>query len=218
VSGEAPGHLAAAPYSLRPFLAPLVVVVLLGVLNGLIYRGVVTFLPTHLSENVHLGAAGIDSVMLAGSFTTVALLFGVAGQFLGGYLSDRRSREKLALLATAISVPALAAVWGFGGLLLLGSAALFAFFHFMSQPVFNALVADYSPDLWRGRVYGVYFFCAFGVGSFSAGPLGYAAEQHGVETVFLICAAIGALATLCTVLLVLKTRGRRMGDKMPEAA
>lgn len=205
--------------SLRPYLAPLVLVLVIGVLNGLIYRGVLTFLPTHLSENVHLsGVVGIDSVMLAGSFTSVALLFGVAGQFLGGYLSDRRSREMLALFATAVSVPALAAVWGYGGLLLLGSAAFFAFFHFMSQPVFNALIADYTPDLWRGRMYGVYFFCCFGVGSFSAGALGYVAETHGVEMVFLVCTAIGVLATLFTVLLVLKTRGRTAVDRTSEAA
>ncbi len=204
--------------SLRPYLAPLVLVLVIGVLNGLIYRGILTFLPTHLSENVHLGAVGLDSVMLAGSFTSVALLFGVAGQFLGGYLSDRRSREMLALFATAVSVPALAAVWGFGGLLLLGSAAFFAFFHFMSQPVFNALIADYTPDLWRGRMYGVYFFCCFGVGSFSAGALGYVAEMHGVEMVFLVCTAIGVLATLFTAVLVLKTRGRTRVDKTREAA
>ncbi len=202
VSGEAPGHLAAAPYSLRPFLAPLVVVVLLGVLNGLIYRGVVTFLPTYLSENVHLGAAGIDSVMLAGSFTTFALLFGVAGQFLGGYLCDRRSREWIVLLCTAVTVPALAAVWGFGGALLLGSAAFFAFFHFMMQPVFNALIADYTPVLWRGRMFGVYFFGALAGGSFAATGLGYVAETRGLDTVFLVCGVLALLATVFSAPLV----------------
>jgi MFS family permease len=164
----------------------------------------VTFLPTHLSASVNTGLAGIDPIMLGGSFTTVALLFGVFGQFTGGYLSDRRRREMLALVSLGVSVPALLGVWGFGGALLLGAAATFAFFNFMSQPVFNALIADYCPDSWRGRMYGIYFFCAFGVGSFSASALGYVVEAQGVRTVFLVCAGIGVLSVAFIVPLLVR--------------
>ena len=216
--GEAPGQPAAAASSLRPLLAPLVVIVLLGVLNGLIYRGVVTFLPTYLSENVHLGGVGTDSVLLAGSFTTVALLFGVAGQFLGGYLCDRRSREWLVLLSTAVTVPALAAVWGSGGVLLLGAAAFFAFFHFMTQPIFNALITDYTPVLWRGRMFGVYFFCALAMGSFSATGLGYVAETRGLDAVFFVCGIFALLATLSSIPLVVWARRRAARVRTSEAA
>jgi MFS family permease len=205
---RAPSHLATAPITLRQFLAPLVVVVLLGILNGLIYRAVVTFLPTHLSTNVHMGGSGIHSVLLAGSFTTIALLFGVVGQFFGGSLCDRWSREGIVLLSTAMTVPALIAVWAAGGTLLLASAALFAFFHFMSQPVFNALIADYTPVLWRGRMFGIYFFCSLAVGSFSATGLGYVAETRGIEMVFMACAAFAVAATLVSVPLVVWARRR----------
>jgi len=208
---RAPAHLAAAPTTLRQFLAPLVVVVLLGIFTGLIYRAVVTFLPTHLSTNVHMGGNGINKVLLAGSFTTIALLFGVVGQFLGGYLCDRWSREGIVLLSTAITVPALVAVWAAGGTLLLGAAAVFAFFHFMSQPVFNALIADYTPVLWRGRMFGIYFFCSLAVGSFSATGLGYLAETRGIEMVFMACAAFAVAATLISVPLVVWSR-RRTGE------
>jgi len=207
-SGHVPNHLASAPISLRQFLAPLIVVVLLGVLNGLIYRAVVTFLPTHLSTNVHMSRTGIDSVLLAGSFTTVALLFGVGGQFLGGFLCDRWSKEGIVVLSTAVTVPALAAVWTMEGSLLLGAAALFAFFHFMAQPVFNALVAGYTPVLWRGRMFGIYFFCSLAVGSFSATGLGYVAESRGMEVVFMACAVLALVATAVSVPLVVWARRR----------
>ncbi len=193
---------------LRPFLVPLGLIFAANTLNGLLYRGVVTFLPAHLSANVGSTIAGIDPVLLAGSFTTVALLFGVAGQFLGGYFCDRRRREALALTAIAVSAPALLGVWGFAGPILLGAAALFAFFHFMSQPVFNALIADYCPDRWRGRMYGVYFFCSFGVGSFSASGLGYVAQTRGVQDVFLVCAFLGLAAVLFIVPLLIRSLRR----------
>ena len=208
-----------APFSsLRPFLGPLVVVIFLGVLNGLIFRGIVTFLPTHLGENVNLGAVGIDSVLLAGSFTTIALLFGVAGQFLGGYLCDRHTREWIVLLSTAMTIPALAAVWSEGGVLLLVSAAFFAFFHFMTQPVFNALITDYTPVLWRGRMFGVYFFCSLAGGSFSATGLGYVAETRGIEAVFFVCAIFAVFATLFAIPLIVWARKRAALIRASEAA
>ena len=205
---DAPAHLQTAPSSLRQFSSPLIVVVLLGVLNGLIYRGVVTFLPTHLSTNVDVGLAGIDSVMLAGSFTTFALLFGVVGQFVGGFMCDRWRAETIVLIATAVTIPALMAVWATGDALLLASAALFAFFHFMTQPVFNALITDYTPVLWRGRMFGIYFFCSLAVGSFSATGLGYLADTRGIESVFLVCALFAVAATACSVPLVVWARRR----------
>ncbi len=189
---------------LKPVAVPLALILVSNILNGLVYRGVVTFLPAHLSTAVTSAIAGVDPVMLGGSFTTVALLFGVGGQFLGGYLSDRRRRELLALIAVGISGPALFGVWSFGGAALLGFASLFAFFHFMTQPVYNALIADYTPDSWRGRMFGIYFFCAFGVGSFSASGLGYVAESEGITTVFLICALIGVLSILIVIPLLLR--------------
>ena len=179
---------------LRPFLVPLGLIVAANVMNGLVYRGVVTFLPTHLSESLGSGFAGVDPVMLGGSFTTVALLFGVAGQFSGGFFSDRRRREGLALIALGVAAPALLGVWAFGGVAVLAAAAAFAFFSFMSQPVFNTLIADYCPDCWRGRMYGLYFFFSFGVGSFSASALGYVAEAKGVSFVFLVCAILSLIA------------------------
>ena len=189
---------------LHPVAVPIILILASNVMNGLVYRGVLTFLPTHLSESVTSSIAGVDPVMLGGSFTTVALIFGVGGQFLGGYLSDRKRRELLALIAVAISGPALFGVWSFSGAALLGFAALFAFFHFMTQPVYNALIADYCPDSWRGRMFGIYFFCAFGVGSFSASGLGYVAENQGITTVFLVCAFIGVISVFIMIPLLLR--------------
>lgn len=196
--------------ALKPVLFPVTMVLLANAMNGLVYRGVVTFLPSHLSTSVDTGIGGLDPVMLGGSFTTVALLFGVIGQFAGGYFSDRWRRESLALIAVGVATPALLGVWGFNGLHVLGAAACFAFFHFMSQPVFNTLIADYCPDCWRGRIYGVHYFCGFGLGSFSAGALGYVAESHNIKAVFLICAFMSAAAVCFVVPLVVRVmrRGR----------
>ncbi len=204
VAGTTPAGTGTNHESLRPVLIPLILILVSSVINGLVYRGVVTFLPSHLSLSVRSDIAGLDPVMLGGSFTTVALLFGVAGQFMGGYLSDKHRRETLALISLGVSAPALLGVWSFGGAALLAAAAGFAFFHFISQPVFNALIADYCPDYWRGRMYGLYFFCSFGVGSFSASALGYVADAQELKAVFLVCAVLSLAAAVSLVPLLLR--------------
>lgn len=190
--------------ALKPVAFPLAMILIAAVINGLVYRGVVTFLPAHLSSSLGSGFAGVDPVMLAGSFTTVALLFGVFGQFTGGYLSDKWRREGLALISLAVGSPALFGAWGLTGIHVLASAAMWSFFQFLSQPVFNALIAEYTPDFWRGRMYGLYFFCAFGVGSFSASGLGYVAETGGIRQVFLVCAILGLIAACFLVALLVQ--------------
>jgi len=190
--------------ALRPFILPLGLILCAGIMNGFIYRGTVTFLPLYLSERIHLTFLNLDSVLAAGSFATIALAFGVGGQFLGGYLSERRRRESLAFIVALAAVPLLVLMGNSEGVILMIAAATFAFFYFMGQPVYNNLIADYSPTDWHGRLYGIYFLCTFGFGSFSASILGYVADQFGINWVFMAAAGFGLLTLICTVFLLMR--------------
>jgi len=188
--------------NLRSIMLPLVLIFFSAVMNGFVYRGLVTFLPLYLSQQLHFTFLKWDSMALAGSFTTVALIFGVIGQFLGGHLCERRRHEVLALIVAAVSVPLLLLMGNSEGLILLLTAIVFAFFHFMGQPIYNNLIADYSPTAWQGRSYGIFFFCNFGIGSFSATLLGYVAERFGINWVFTAMAGI-ALITMGVIMTLL---------------
>ena len=190
--------------SLRPVIVPLGLIFCASILNGFIYRGTVTFLPLYLSQQIHLTFLNLDSVLIAGSFTTIALIFGVGGQFLGGYLLERRRHESLVFATALVVVPLLVVVGNSAGLVLMIAASAFAFFYFMGQPIYNCLIADYSPTDWRGRVYGISFFCAFGLGSFSASILGYVADRLGTNWVFMVAAGFGLLVLICTIALLVR--------------
>ena len=195
--------------SLRPVILLLVIVFLGQVMNGLIYRGIVTFLPSYMAEQVTLSFLNIDALLMAGTFTTIALIFGVAGIFLGGYLSDRIRPEILALIIALALIPLLSMMGSTNGLMLIVFASAFAFVFFMGQPVYNFMVADYSPNRWRGRMYGVSFFSAFGLGSFSATLLGYIAEKVDSKWIFWVLAGFELVVFMLTIVLVVKTRRRR---------
>jgi MFS family permease len=191
--------------SIRPLLVPLILVFVAAIMNGFIYRGIVTFLPAYLAERVSLSIFNMDSKLLAGAFTTIALSFGVGGQFLGGYLSGKIRRESLIFVISIIAVPMLILMGSGQGLFLVVASTIFAFFYFMGQPIYNVLLADYSPGTRRGRIYGLYFLCTFGLGSFSASILGYIAVKYGTNWVFMSSAGFGLITLICALLLLLKT-------------
>lgn len=187
----------------RPVLGPLLAIFAMNISAGFIYRGALTFLPLHVKEQVHLGILGMDPVALAGSLTTVALLFGVLGQYAGGLLGERVRRELLIVPLMVVMMPALLLLGGATGALVVVAASLFAFFYFMAQPSVNALIADYAPRSFQGSVYGIGFFATFGLGSFSGTFAGYIAQRMGTPWVFFSLGAFAAVSFLLALYLFL---------------
>jgi MFS family permease len=192
---------------IQSIIPPLVFVFCIQVLTGFIYRGVVTFLPLYLSQRLHFTFFGLGGMALAGSFTTVALIFGVAGQYLGGYLSERIRREGLVVMVAVMTTPLLVIMGNSEELALMFAASAFAFFYFMGQPIINSLIADYSPAAWRGRSFGIAFFSGFGLGSFSGSILGYIAERLGTNWVFTASAGVELVLLVFAVVLLVRALG-----------
>jgi MFS family permease len=172
---------------------PLVLVYTAYTLNGFIYRGSFTFLPAHIEENVHISVLGINEGALAGSLTTLALLTGCVGQYLGGTLSQHHALERLAPPLALCLVPSLLLMGVSGGLALVAASAAFVFFNFTGQPIYNGLIAEYTPHELMGRSYGISFFAAFGLGSSAATFAGFFAERWGTGSVFLSLAGFALL-------------------------
>jgi MFS family permease len=195
---------------------PLLLVYAAYTLNGFIYRGSFTFLPAHIEENVHISFLGIDQVALAGSLTTLALLAGAVGQYVGGSLSQRHALERLAPPLALALVPSLMLMGISGGLALVAASAAFVFFNFAGQPIYNGLIAEYTPPGLVGRSYGISFFAAFGLGSSAASFAGFFAEQWGTGSVFLSLAGFALLVLSLT--LVMLRMSRQRGLAVPGAA
>lgn len=182
-------------------LAALAFIYMAFLLNGFIYRGSMTFLPTLIEEQVHVHILGINETALAGSLTTLALLTGGVGQYLGGRLSDRGSLERLAAVLALALMPSLLLMGMSGGLVLVAAAAVFVFFSFATQPVYNVLLAEYIPGAALGRGYGLSFFASFGLGSTAASFSGLLADKWGTSSVFLALAAFAAAVLALAIVL-----------------
>ncbi|WP_263819035.1 MFS transporter, partial [Salinibacter sp.] len=184
-------------------------------LSGLYYRGVLTFLPDLLTPLVTVDLP-ID--VSAGRYVYAGLLaVGIAGQYVGGRLSDREGTEWVLAgalgLLSVVAVVFLPVAGGGTGALLVASAGL-GFVLFLVQPLYQATVAEYTPPDTRGLSYGYTYLAVFGIGAAGAALSGGLLQLAGPPLLFGILAGVALLGAALSAWLAVR-RARWAG---PEAA
>jgi predicted MFS family arabinose efflux permease len=188
---------------------PLLLTYVAYILTGFVYRGGLTFLPLRIEENVRFSVLGAGPAVVAASFLTAALLCGAVGQLMGASLMRRLAPEHVAVLLVVALVPSLALTGALQGPAIVLVAGAFTFFHFAAQPVWNVLIAEYTPEHLMGRSFGITFFAAFGLGSFAASFAGYFAEGWGTGAVFYALSGTTLLALGLALVLLQFARARQ---------
>jgi len=186
--------------------ATLAVFLLSATALGLTYKGIMTFIPVYMGQNVSLGFMNMDKVALGGTMATIALFSGAAGQYISGRLVDRFPAEKLYLGAVLLGTVFVFIMAMAKDMLLIGAAVLYALFYFATQPIQNFLLAGYLPEHRRGLGYGILFFMTFGVGSTAATISGYLADRFGLRSVFYAMGFCFILASGLIAYLVIRSR------------
>lgn len=215
------------PTTLREFLgetrqlftAGFALVFVVVALNGLYYRGMLTFLPDLLGEFLRSTVGTVQPSILdpdspvaetfdAAQYLYAALLMvGIGGQYLGGWLTDRIEPERglVGMLAclTAIAlgfVPAVrVGLWG-----LLAASFVLGFALFAMQPLTQATIAKYSRPGSRGLSFGYTYLAIFGIGALGAAVIGAVRTYGSVSAVFAVLAAFSTLAATMALTLVFR--------------
>jgi len=177
-------------------------------LAGVVYASMMTFLPRYLA------GAGLDpaswsprlfaalrlapgqgpNIGMANLLTSLVLVLGIIGQYAGGRLARPGNLEWLLATALLAAAPCVAWMGVAQGWARLAAAALFAPLFFMHQPVFNSLVAKYTPRRRRSLCYGLSFTVGFGVGSTGPTISGLIARQWLNYTVLASLLVVAGLA------------------------
>jgi len=193
----------------KPFNRKMIVAfaIMVGVMmiNGLVYRGFLTMLPTYVSENVSSG-----SPFTGGFFATLILSVGMIGQYTGGHLSDRVSMMTLYLITLLLSLPFLFLLGFVQNIWIVAAGLFFALFHFPQQPIENHLISRWMPHKWTGSGFGIKFAATFGVGAFAAGLTGIIAERVSISLVFPILAGLVFLSAALVFILICYLRKHHM--------
>jgi MFS family permease len=177
----------------------LAIVFSLQICFGLFFNGTTIFLPAYAAKSINLPALGLQGIALGGFYTTVSLLGGLGGQFLGGEASERFKLYRLQFFVMLFTVPAIFMMGITTNYLLILAMVLFSVFGFSWQPIGNGLVAYYAPPKWRGYAYSISSALSFGVGAFASSIAGRIADHHGLDRVFIVMAGIGLIAFLFSI-------------------
>jgi MFS family permease len=145
---------------------------------------------------------------IAGALATLVLAFGSIGELFGGHWARRGATLRLYAAMNAASAVGLAGLCFLRGPALLVAGALFAFFHFGTQPVENDLVARRVDPRVRGLAYGLKFVVTFGIGGLVSVPTIAGWEAFGFTPVF---AALGAIALLSALFVAWLGRREKRG-------
>lgn len=186
------------------------VLVVVGAFMGFIYASFMHFLPRYL-DTAGIKPVGMVPASIRNLLTAVVLLFGVAGQALAGKLARPGRLEVLLATILFANVPPLVWMAIAEGRQRLWATCTLALVHFMSQPVYNSLIAQYVPRKRRSLSYGFSNMLTFGIGGL--GPLcaGFVREEYGEHWTYGGLAVIAAVAGLLAFVLWRSAHTKRDG-------
>ena len=173
------------------------------ILSGLYYRGMLTFLPDLLKDLVSVG----ETMRVEPSRYVYAalLMVGMAGQYIGGWLTDR-GRTEWALVGAFVLLAVIGGVfWPLaqsGTVPLFVASAVLGIALFVIQPLYQATVAEYTPSDARGLSYGFTYLGVFGVGALGAGLAGSILHWSTPAVLFSVLAGVAGLGVLGSLYLV----------------
>ncbi|RQH01932.1 MFS transporter [Natrarchaeobius oligotrophus] len=190
------------------FASAFAVVFVVVTFEGLYYRGMLTYLPEILHGLPAMGdlvlPAELEGIEPADYIYVGLLVVGMAGQYVGGKLTDRIPPARgLAGLFAVLAVLAVAfvPVTSMGLAAIAALCGVFGFFLFAIQPFYQNAVAVYTPPDTRGLSYGYTYLGEFGLGAASIAIAGYVLDGFSLAAFFVLIAGFAVAGGLLSAAL-----------------
>jgi len=188
---------------------------LLAFSGGIVFNILTIAIPKIVDERM---AQDIPLVLL-GSVATGVLLFGGIAQFTVGRLVSRYAPHVLLAFIGVLQV--VGVVWAYyaTGPILLGALALSIAAIYAQVTVGDIVIARYTADAWRGRVFAVRFFLAFISSGLAVALISALHGKGGFGLVLIMTAIFAALfmvATIAISLLAGKAESRQPASQPAE--
>lgn len=152
-------------------IKPYIMMIVSGACGGVVYGGVLHFLPRFL-QDVGDGQVSFLSTDTSISLSAIgnyaaalALICGAFGQYTAGRWATPQKLPTQISIAYALNIPFLLWMASAEGPFRLLAACLWAFVHFMNQPLYNSLLSEFVPRHRRSVGFGISNMLGFGIGA-----------------------------------------------------
>lgn len=162
-------------------------------LGGLLFTAVTVSLPKIVDER--LGSTALP-ITFIGYLATGVFICGALTQLVVGRLVERFNPTGVFVGTAALQLVGLAVAWSASGIPLLAGLAIAMAGIYGQITVNDVVVARFTADAWRGRVYAVRFFLGFGTAGLAVFVIGLLHDSAGgFEPVFRVLIAMAAVFT-----------------------
>jgi MFS family permease len=195
-------------FSARVALMMFALYVVISICGGLTFNTVAIALPKLVDERL----GGNVTLLAVGGLTTAVFLCGALAQIVMGRLVEWITPIKL--FAIVVSVQFLGLFWAANatGMTLVGALALTMAAIYGQVTVGDIVIARYTADAWRGRIYAVRYFLTFVSSGAAVSAIAFLHSRGGFDlvlTMIAACAAVLLVAVLGFVGLVSTAETRR---------
>jgi MFS transporter, FSR family, fosmidomycin resistance protein len=185
------------------------IVVTIGAMAGFVYAALMNFLPDYLTRSEVPSVVAGATRMLGGSGrvltpeelgrygATIVLLVGAVGQGVAGKIA--RPQRLAPLLCLIMVGNAACLIWmaTATGSMRLWAACAMGLVHFMNQPIYNSLIAQFVPFHRRSVGYGFSNMMCFGIGALGPTYAGFMPSDYAnYASLSLVALAAAGLAAV----------------------
>ena len=175
------------------------------VFGGVIFNSTTVAMPKIFDER--LGAL-VSTTLGIGILVSLVYAFAAVAQLVVGHFLDRGAIKPVLISVVAFQAPLMVAAAYFDNHLLLLVALAMMFFVFGQIPINDAMVAAYTDEAWRSRMYAVRYVVSFGA-SACALPLVAATHRYSSDFKYLFFALAAMAVVMLIAALLLPSQARQ---------
>ena len=169
--------------------------ILIAMTAGLIFNAVTVALPKIVEERV-----GQDiSLYWVGSLATAVFMAGALAQLAVGRLVEKMAPHLLLVIVVSIGLAGTVCATTAEGLVLLIALSLVMVSIYGQVTLNDMVIARYTADAWRGRVYAVRFFLLFVSSGVAVKMIAHFHEHGGFQLLLTVTAAVTAVFLLAVI-------------------
>ena len=161
------------------------------IFGGVIFNSTTVAMPKIFDER--LGAL-VSTTLGIGILVSLVYTFAAVAQLVVGHFLDRGTIKPVLLLVLGFQAPLMVAAAYFDNYLMLLVALAMMFFVFGQIPINDAMVAAYTDEAWRSRMYALRYVASFGASALAL-PLVAATHRYSSDFKYLFF-ALAAMALL----------------------
>ena len=186
----------------------------ISIMSGLVFNTVLVALPKIVDEQLGKGV----NLTMVGGLATAVFMCGALAQIAVGRLVERISPPLLFAAVVTVQFFGILASAHTTGVWLLLSLAIAMAAIYGQVTVGDIVIARYTADAWRGRVYAVRYFLNFTSSALAVGMIALLHDRGGFALVLAViagCAAVVVVTVYAFAVLALSERSRQAASAQP---